>query len=336
MPEVVLEVRDLKLEYQSRRGPVKALRGVSFDLYKGETLALIGESGCGKSTMGFAMIRLTPATAKITGGSVTLIAGGERVNVMDLPEKDVRKFRWSEMAMMLQAALSAYNPVLRIQDHFMDTARAHGLNDRGEVLTRARRLLKAVQLDADRVLPSYPHELSGGMRQRVLLALGLLMQPKVVILDEPTTALDILTQRAIIDLLGQLKKEFGFTLIFISHDLSLAAELADRVATMYAGQIVELCNVYETFEAPRHPYTLGLIRAVPTLHGDREDLISVPGSPPDLVNMPSGCKFHPRCPFATDRCKQEEPKLTGKDNHLAACFYSDEIQAQAQSAKVRG
>ena len=321
MRETVLEVRDLTLEYKSRRGPVRALRGVSFDLYKGETLALIGESGCGKSTMGFSLIRLTPGTAKITNGSVTFVDGPNRRDLMAMSESEIRRFRWTDMAMMLQAALNAYNPVLRIQEHFIDTAKAHGLNDKTEIIKRARRLLKAVHLDADRVLPSYPHELSGGMRQRVLLALGLLMQPKIIILDEPTTALDILTQRTIIDLLRELKKEFNFTMIFISHDLSLAAELADRVATMYAGRIVELSDVYEAFERPRHPYTLGLTHAVPTLHGSHDELTSVPGSPPDFVNMPTGCKFHPRCPFADERCRESEPDLKDADGQLVACHH---------------
>jgi peptide/nickel transport system ATP-binding protein len=330
MADVVLSVKDLKLEYASRRGPVQALRGVTFDLYKGETLALIGESGCGKSTLGFALIRMSPGNAKLTGGSIYLIDGEKKIDLMKLSEKEVRRLRWTDIAMMLQAALNAYNPVIRIIDHFMDTAKAHGLHDRAEVEKRARRLLKAVHLDADRVLPSYPHELSGGMRQRVLLALGLLMQPKVVILDEPTTALDILTQRAIIELLRELKKEFNFSLIFISHDLSLAAELADRVATMYAGQIIELCDVYEAFGAPRHPYTLGLTRAVPTLHGDAEELTSIPGSPPDFVNMPTGCKFHPRCAFATEICRQVEPKLEGPDGHLAACHHWERVRAESQ------
>jgi peptide/nickel transport system ATP-binding protein len=321
MPENVLEVRNLTLEYKSRRGPVKALRGVSFDLHKGETLALIGESGCGKSTMGFSLIRLTPGTAKITAGSVTLIDGPNRRDIMQMSENEVRRFRWTDMAMMLQAALNAYNPVLRIEDHFMDTAKAHGLTDKAEVMQRARRLLKAVHLDANRVLPSYPHELSGGMRQRVLLALGLLLQPKIIILDEPTTALDILTQRTIIDLLRELKKEFNFTMIFISHDLSLAAELADRVATMYAGRIVELSNVFDAFEKPRHPYTLGLTGAVPTLHGEHDELTSIPGSPPDLVHMPPGCKFHPRCPFADDKCLQSDPDLADVGGHFVACHH---------------
>lgn len=333
MADVVLSVKDLHLEYHSRRGPIKALRGVTFDLYEGETLALIGESGCGKSTLGFALIRLTPGNAKITGGNITLMDGAERIDLMSLPEPQVRRLRWMDMAMMLQAALNAFNPVLTIQDHFMDTARAHSLTDRQDILSRARRLLTAVQLDPNRVLPSYPHELSGGMRQRVLLALGLLLFPKVIILDEPTTALDILTQRTIIELLRRLKKEFNFTMIFISHDLSLAAELADRVATMYAGQIVELSDVYATFEAPRHPYTLGLTRAVPTLHGGAEELVSIPGSPPDFVNMPPGCKFHPRCPFAGDRCREAEPRLAeDSPGHLVACHYPQRVQ-QATEGK---
>jgi peptide/nickel transport system ATP-binding protein len=333
MPETVLEVRNLSLEYKSRRGPVKALRDVTFDLYKGETLALIGESGCGKSTMGFALIRLTPGTAKITDGSVTFVDGPNRRNIMEMSENEVRRFRWTDLAMMLQAALNAYNPLIRIQDHFIDTARAHGLTDRAEILERARRLLRGVQLDADRVLPSYPHELSGGMRQRVLLAMGLLMQPKIIILDEPTTALDILTQRSIIELLRKLKEEYQFTMIFISHDLSLAAELADRVATMYAGQIVELTDVYSAFEQPRHPYTFGLTGAVPTLHGPTEKLISIPGSPPDLVHMPTGCKFHPRCPFADDRCRTEEPKLTGDNGHMVACHHWQKVLEQSSQPR---
>jgi peptide/nickel transport system ATP-binding protein len=333
MADTVLEVRDLSLEYRSRRGPVKALRGVSFDLYKGETLALIGESGCGKSTMGFALIRLTPGTAKITNGNVTFVDGPNRINLMEMSENEIRRFRWTDMAMMLQAALNAYNPLIRIQDHFIDTAKAHGLTNKTEIIARARRLLTGVQLDADRVLPAYPHELSGGMRQRVLLALGLLMQPKIIILDEPTTALDILTQRSIIDLLRKLKDEFNFTMIFISHDLSLAAELADRVATMYAGQIVELTDVFSAFEKPRHPYTFGLTRAVPTLHGAAEKLESIPGSPPDLVFMPSGCKFHPRCPFATDKCKEVEPKLTAYGTHQVACHNWQQVLEESQKAR---
>lgn len=330
MAKSVLEVRDLRLEYHSRRGPVQALRGITFDLYEGEILALIGESGCGKSTLGFAMMRLNPGNSRVTGGTVTLIDGEKRREILSLSDGEVRRLRWTDMAMVLQAALNAFNPVLRIEEHFMDTAQAHGLHDRAEVIKRATRLLTAVQLDPNRVLPSYPHELSGGMRQRVLLALGLLMNPKILILDEPTTALDILTQRAIIELLKKLKETFNFTLIFISHDLSLAAELADRVATMYAGQIVELTDVFTTFERPCHPYTVGLIHAVPTLHGELQALRSIPGAPPDLVDPPSGCKFHPRCPHATERCREEEPAVTeAAPGHFVACLRWQEIRAQS-------
>lgn len=330
MGQVLLSVRDLSFQYQSPRGPVQALRNVSFDLYRGETLAVIGESGCGKSTLGFTLIRLNQGSGRVTGGSITLIDGADRREVLALTDREVRRFRWSEMAMVLQSALNAFNPVMRIQDHFLDTARAHGEGDRAEVLRRAERLLTAVHLDPGRVLGSYPHELSGGMRQRVLLALGLLLQPKVVILDEPTTALDILTQRTIIELLRRLKREFDFTMIFISHDLCLAAELADRVATMYAGRIVELTDVYAAFEQPRHPYTLGLTRAVPTLHGSAEALASIPGAPADLVQLPAGCKFHPRCPFADDLCREHEPDMTGAEGHQVACHHWQRVLAQTR------
>ncbi|HEY3366857.1 MAG TPA: ABC transporter ATP-binding protein [Symbiobacteriaceae bacterium] len=329
MPEVVLSVKDLQLEYKSRRGPVRALRGVSFDLYKGETLALIGESGCGKSTLGFSLIGMQPGSARITGGSVTLVDGESRRDLLAMSPQQVRRVRWTDLAMVLQAALNAFNPVLRIEEHFLDTARAHELTDRAEVLKRARRLLSAVQLDPERVLPSYPHELSGGMRQRVLLALGLLLQPRILILDEPTTALDILTQRTIIELLKQLKAEFGFTMIFISHDLSLAAELADRVATMYAGRIVELSDVYQAFERPIHPYTLGLTSAVPTLHGGPRKLTSIPGSPPDLVELAPGCKFGARCPLVESRCNATEPPLQDAGGgRLVACFRWEKVAAK--------
>ncbi len=332
MRDVVLSVRGLALEYQTRRGPARALCGISFDLYKGETLALIGESGCGKSTLGFTLIRLNPGNARVTGGSISLMDGPNKREVLQFSDREIRRFRWTEMAMVLQSALNAFNPVLRIEEHFQDTARAHGLSDRAEVRARAERLLRAVQLDPNRVLPSYPHELSGGMRQRVLLALGLVLEPRIIILDEPTTALDILTQRSIIELLRQLKQEFNFTMIFISHDLSLAAELADRVATMYAGQIVELSDVYEAFERPRHPYTQGLIHAVPTLHGDDSELTSIPGSPPDFVEMPAGCKFHPRCAYADERCRREEPAMTevGAGQYVA-CFHWKKVSEQTRA-----
>jgi peptide/nickel transport system ATP-binding protein len=321
-----LSLRNVHIVYQSRKGPVQAVRGVNLDLRSGESLALIGESGSGKTTLGLGIVRLLVKTASVTQGEVIYRSDGKEVNVLDLDKSDLREFRWQECAMVFQAALNAFNPVLRIWDQMRDTAQAHGWKDRKEVRKRSLELLQFVQLDAERVIDAYPHELSGGMRQRVLIALSLLLDPQVLILDEPTTALDILTQRTIIELLRELKENQHFTMIFISHDLAIAAELADRIATMYAGKVIELGSADDIFYRPRHPYTLGLIRAVPKVTGGFEDLASIPGSPPDLIDLPSGCKFHPRCPLASDRCRSEEPDLiTVGTDHEAACWHWEDV-----------
>lgn len=321
MTKTVLQVDDLWVEYPARRGLVKAVRGVSFDLQQGEALALIGESGSGKTTLGLALVRLLPKAARIRQGRILYRRDGEEQDVMLLSSEGLREFRWRDCAMVFQGAQNSFNPVLRIEHQFLDTARAHGIRDAARVRAEATDLLRRVQLDPTRVLSSYPHELSGGMRQRVLIALGLLLKPQIVILDEPTTALDILTQRSVIEVLRSLRDEFHFSLIFISHDLSLAAELADRVATVYAGRIVEIGGVYDIFERPRHPYTQGLTRTVPTVTGELRELVSIPGSPPDLINPPQGCAFNPRCPYATERCRVEEPPLEEVGaGQLAACW----------------
>jgi peptide/nickel transport system ATP-binding protein len=327
-----LSVRDLWVEYIGERGMVKAVRGVSFDLRPQESLALIGESGCGKTTLGLALIRLLVKTANITEGNIVYRRNGDVTRVLSLSEGQMRHFRWRECAMVFQSALNAFNPVLTVWSQMYDTIRAHNKMPKARARQRALDLLRQVQLDPERVIDSYPHELSGGMRQRVLLAMSLLLDPQVIILDEPTTALDILTQRTILELLKELKAELGFSMMFISHDLSIAAELADRVATMYAGAIVELGPVYDIFYRPAHPYTLGLIRAVPTVTGDFQDLVSIPGSPPDLIDLPPGCKFHIRCPYATQRCREEEPRLVpyGPD-HAVACFYSEQVREDADA-----
>lgn len=325
MPEVVLKVDNLWVEYPARRGLVKAVRGVNFELRKGESLALIGESGSGKTTLGLALVRLLPKTARIREGRVLYRHDGTEEDVLQFSKSELRQFRWRDCAMVFQGAQNAFNPVLRIEAQFLDTARAHGITNAAEVRAQATQLLRRVQLDPDRVLNSFPHELSGGMRQRVLIALGLLLRPSIVILDEPTTALDILTQRSVIEVLRSLREEFDFALIFISHDLSLAAELADRVATVYAGAIVEIGGVYDMFERPRHPYTYALTHAVPTVTGELRETISIPGSPPDLINPPSGCSFHPRCPFATDICRKQEPQLeeVAPDQYTACWNWRD-------------
>lgn len=327
-----LSVRNLSIAYQARRGLVRAARSVSFDVERGQVLALIGESGSGKTTLGLGLVRLLPATASIREGAVAYRrfttgpdgapAVAREIDVLGLPDGDLRRFRWQECAMVFQSALNALNPVLKVSDHFADTAKAHGYLQGRELAERAAHLLTLVRLDPERVWKSYPHELSGGMRQRVLIALALLLEPQLLILDEPTTALDILTQRNIMDVLKDLRRKLCFSLIFISHDLSLAAELADRVATMYAGKIVEAGDVFTLFQSPQHPYTIGLIHAVPTLTGDKQDLTSIPGSPPDLIDLPTGCKFHPRCPLADGRCRQEEPDVVEVSaGHQVACWH---------------
>lgn len=331
---VVLSVRNLTASYKTPRGPLKAVQNISFDLHRGETLALMGESGCGKSTLNLALLRLLPSNATVHSGEILYTQrDGTVIDVLKLTTRQWRRFLWAECAMVFQGALNSLNPVIRVRDMFYDTARAHGLTSEPLVRQRSLDLFRRVRLDPERVFNAYPHELSGGMRQRVLIALGLLLDPQIVILDEPTTAVDILTQRTIIDVLMEIRDELGFSIIFISHDLSVAAEMADTVATMYAGELVEVGPVNEMFYRPRHAYTLGLLEAIPRLSAGAEELQSIPGSPPDLIEPPPGCKFHIRCPLATPRCAHEIPpmEIVG-DNHRAACFESERVLAQAQES----
>jgi len=327
-PEIVLSVRDLSVSYLAKRGRVRAVQNVSFDLHKGETLALIGESGCGKSTLNLALIRQLPTTGSIDGGQILYTRpDGKTVDVVTMGKNDLRRFLWADCAMVFQGALNSLNPVLRVRDLIYDTARAHGLSG-AEARRRAFELFEKVRLDPTRVFNAYPHELSGGMRQRVLLAMALLLRPQVVIMDEPTTAVDILTQRSILDVIEQLKAEFGFSVIFISHDLAVAAEIADTVATMYAGEIIEIGPVEEVFYRSRHAYSLALLNAAPRLSTGEETLESIPGSPPDLIDPPSGCKFHPRCAFAVAVCQVTPPPLMmAEEGHKVACHETDRVLA---------
>jgi peptide/nickel transport system ATP-binding protein len=334
---VVLSVRDLWVEYATPRGPLEAVRGATFDLHKGESLALIGESGSGKTTLGLTLVRLLPRSARASHGRILRYHDSAPFDILGLNEDRLRRYRWEECAMVFQGAQNSLNPVLTIRDQFVDTFQAHRRENRRHIHERARELLQMVQLEPDRVLRSYPHELSGGMRQRALIAMSLLLQPEILILDEPTTALDILTQRAIIDVLRRLKEQLGFATIFVSHDLSLAAELADRVATMYAGRIVELGPVRDIFYRTAHPYTRALLDAVPTVVGDEEKLTSIPGSPPDLRNLPSGCAFHPRCAFAVAQCRTEHvPVEQVTDQQQVACLRWRDVRREAATQQGRG
>ena len=317
----LLEVQDLSIDYRTRRGDVRAVREVSFEVQPGETVAVIGESGSGKTTLATGLIRLGPKNSRVRGGGILFAQDGAQRDVLAMDTDELRQWRWRDCAMVFQSALNAFNPVITIWDHFGDTARAHGF-PRARLHDRAGELLEMVRLEPRRVLPAYAHELSGGIRQRVLIAMSLLLEPDLVILDEPTTALDILTQRGIIDLLRELRRTLRFAMIFISHDLSLAAELADRMLTMYAGRVVERASVNDLFYRPRHPYSLGLLQAMPKVTGALGAKGAIPGSPPDLARLPAGCTYHPRCPFAIEACTESDPPLLAVDtpSHDAACI----------------
>ena len=303
----VLEISNFSVAYRTPSGDVRAVQDVSLALEPGEVLGLAGESGSGKSTLVYGASRLLRPPAVITSGSVRY--SGRRLNpesapaeLLKLRPEQLRRLRWREIAIVFQSAMSALNPVLSVRDQLVDVMRAHLEISRGEAHEKAASLLDLVGIPRNR-LRSYPHELSGGMRQRVMIAMALATDPEVVIMDEPTTALDVVVQRDILSQVAELRERLGFAVLFITHDLSLLLELADRVAVMYAGQLLEVGTAAEMKNEPAHPYTKGLLHSFPSLHGPRRDLAGIPGSPPDLRNLPSGCPFLPRCPHGTDACR---------------------------------
>jgi peptide/nickel transport system ATP-binding protein len=296
-PVVALE--DLVVDYVTRTRTVRAVDGVSLSIGPGEIVGLAGESGCGKSTLGNAVMQVLRPPARVAGGRV--LFGGE--NVVGRSREELRRFRWRNVSMVFQSAMNALNPVMRVGDQFVDMMRAHERVSKDGALARAGDLLEVVGIDRAR-LRAYPHQLSGGMRQRVVIAMALALSPELVIMDEPTTALDVVVQREILQQIRDLQSELGFAVLFITHDLSLLLELAHRVAIMYAGEIVEEATAARMRTEPRHPYTVGLLRSFPPLHGPIERLTGIPGSPPDLAAPPSGCRFHPRCPYCTGEDQQ--------------------------------
>ncbi|HVB52291.1 MAG TPA: ABC transporter ATP-binding protein [Acidimicrobiales bacterium] len=327
--EFVLEIRNFSVDYGVGDNMVRAVNDVSLNLRRSKVLGIAGESGSGKSTLVYAMTRLLRAPGVISGGDVILNITNESdenlegtIDLVLASEKELRKIRWSHVSIVLQSALSALNPVLRIGKEFDEVLKTHRKKmNKVERHDRAVELLKMVGLNEDR-LERYPHELSGGQRQRIMIAIALALDPELVIMDEPTTALDVVTQREIINELNVLRSRFGFAMIFITHDLSLLVELADEIVVMYAGEIVERAGADELYGSPRHPYTLGLLNSFPPLHGARHELAGIPGSPPDLAALPTGCNFSPRCPFVMDRCRSQAPPLTllGGSDRAVACW----------------
>jgi peptide/nickel transport system ATP-binding protein len=306
----LLDIRGLCVDYGTGPDAVHAVVDADLVLHSGEVLGLAGESGSGKSTLVMAATRLLREPGVITAGQVTLYLGnGQQIDLLDAEAPQLRVLRWSQISLVMQSAMNALNPVFTIETQLTDVIAAHDthLSKRAR-RARAGELLELVGISKDR-LGSHPHELSGGMRQRVMIAMALALKPQVVIMDEPTTALDVVTQREILEELSDLRDQLGFAILFITHDLSLLIEIADSIAVMYAGKLVERAGAGDLFTAPRHPYTHGLLNSFPALHGPRRRMTGIPGSPPDLRALPSGCVFHPRCAFALDKCATAVPPL---------------------------
>jgi oligopeptide/dipeptide ABC transporter ATP-binding protein len=335
--EPVLEISDLSVVYRTPTGDVRAVDRVNLTLHRGEVVGLAGESGSGKSTLVYGANRLLRPPALITSGSVRysgrrMTAEAGSAELLQLRAHELRRLRWREIAIVFQSAMNALNPVLNVADQLTDAMYAHLALSRAEAKEKAATLLDLVGIPRSR-LRAYPHELSGGMRQRVMIAMALATDPEVVIMDEPTTALDVVVQRDILTQIVELKEQLGFAILFITHDLSLLLELADRIAVMYAGQLLESGTAAEILREPAHPYTKGLLNSFPSLRGPRRQLAGIPGSPPDLRNLPPGCPFVPRCSYARDACQEVDMSLkpvtsSADPSHVTACpFVHPEVLA---------
>ena len=313
--KALLDIQGLQVDYMTPGGPVRAANGVSFAVKPGEVFGLAGESGCGKSTVAHAILRILRPPAVITGGHVYF----EGDDVLDMTPEQLQAFRWQGASMVFQSALNALNPVLKVKDQIGDVIVKHKKVSRSAAYKRAGELLELVGIEHGRI-EAFPHELSGGMRQRVVIAMALALEPPLMIMDEPTTALDVVVAKDIMQRIEQLKEEMGFSILFITHDLSLMVEFSDRIGIMYAGNIVELAPAKELFNNPLHPYTQGLLGSFPALTGEKKKITGIPGTPPNLLHPPTGCRFHPRCPKVMSHCAQLVPQLQeAAPGHWVAC-----------------
>ncbi|HYS72631.1 MAG TPA: ABC transporter ATP-binding protein [Thermoplasmata archaeon] len=319
MGDVILEVRDLRVYYSTKRGPVHAVDGVSFDLHAGETLGVVGETGCGKSTLGKSILGLLPPRTQVTG---RLALRGR--DLVGISEAELRRLRGEELALIFQDPMTRLDPLMTIREHFVETIRAHDRTvSADEAAERAADVLRSMGISDNR-LNHYPHEFSGGMRQRIMIALALVLNPKLLVADEPTTALDVIVEAQILDILRDLRRAYSMSLLLITHNLGIVAEVCDRVAVMYAGQFVEVGPVETIFRRPIHPYTQGLLAS--TISMATKELRSIDGLPPSLLTPPSGCRFHPRCPYAQDICTREEPAIVEyRPGQPAACHFGKDF-----------
>jgi len=310
----LLDVRNLKISYFTRKGEVKAVDDVSFSIDKLETLGLIGESGCGKSTLVSALMRFVTPPGKIKEGQIYF----EGRDLLLLSDEEVRKLRGNHIGMVFQAAQNALNPVLTIGKQIAEEIIEHEKIPKDQAWDRAKQALEQVGIASDRI-KTYPHELSGGMKQRVMIAIAMACHPNLLIMDEPVTGLDVIVQRQLLVLMGKLREEVHLPIIMITHDLSVITETCDRVAVMYAGKIVEEASSVSLYQNPMHPYSEGLVSSYPSIKGEKQKLVSIPGSPPNLIEPPKGCKFHPRCSHVMEICREKEPEMILKNNHRVAC-----------------
>ncbi|MCF8885686.1 MAG: ABC transporter ATP-binding protein [Aigarchaeota archaeon] len=316
----LLEINQLKLYYKTLRGIVKAVDNVSFDVEAGEAIGIVGESGCGKTSMANAIIKMLPSNVALYQGRIIL----DRINIVDLPEDEVRrKIRWRYISIVFQGAMNVLNPVIKVGYQIAEPLIIHAGMDKEEAYKIVKEKMRLVGLHEE-VFDRYPHELSGGMKQRVVIAMALVMNPKIIILDEPTSALDVSIQAQIMNLLKKLKRDLNISMIFITHDIALSSDISDKIAVMYAGQIVEIGSAEQVLLSPKHPYTQKLLRATPRLTGEEKPEF-IPGTPPDLVNPPNGCRFHPRCSYVMDICRELEPKIfEPEENQKVMCWlYGD-------------
>ncbi len=324
MAEPLLEVDELSIDYQTDAGDVRAVAEVSFTVKPGEFVGIVGESGCGKSTLLFGVAQLLTPPGEVVGGSVTF-RGRDMVR---LGREELRHMRWRDYSVVMQSAMNALNPMKSIGAQFKDTLQAHGSASGDEIRTRSVEVMNLVGIDAAH-LASYPHQLSGGMRQRAMIAMALLYTPQLVIMDEPTSALDVVAQRSLMTKIRDLQRSLGFAVIFVTHDMSVVNRYSDRVLVMYAGQVAEAAETEAIFERPLHPYTRGLMSAFPSVTGPRRELAGIPGSPPDLAQLPGGCRFHPRCPEVMPACLQVEPDLYAVDGARVRCLLYTEQAKEA-------
>jgi len=332
----VLEIRDVSVAFDMDRGRARVVDEVSMDIERGEVLGVVGESGSGKSMFASSLLDAVVDPGLAMGEVTYYPEGREPIDVLDLDDEELRQLRWEEISMVFQGALDSFNPTLSIRGHFLETLNAHSANRR-EGLARARRLLSDLYMDPDRVLDAYPHELSGGMKQRALIALSLVLEPEILIMDEPTAALDLLMQRSILQLLDQLQEEYSLTMIFITHDLPLVTKLADRMAIMYAFEFIEIGSTRGILENAVHPYTRLLLKSTPNLSASIDSMDPIEGLAPDPVNVPGGCRFHPRCPLADAQCEESDPELQAIDaGHEAACFYWEQADEAVPTTWMGG